>query len=193
KPALDVAVMVYAGLINKNIVAKLQASGCNALGLSGADLNIIPAQKRKHPTIDYGYVGDISADTLDAYFLSRLLEEQAVLVFSAITHDQKGQLLNTNADTIASVLATAMSSRYPCRLTYCFEKNGVLEDKDDDHSWIQEIDRQKYADLKEQKIISDGMIPKLDTAFEALAEGVEAVHIKHASKLTRNTGTKLSL
>src|SRR5699024_6847839 len=193
KPALDVAVMVYAGLINKNIVAKLQASGCNALGLSGADLNIIPAQKRNHSTIDYGYVGDISADTVDAYFLGQLLEEQAVPVFSAVTHDQKGQLLNTNADTIASVLATAMSSRYPCRLTYCFEKNGVLEDKDDDYSWIQEIDRQKYADLKEQKIISDGMIPKLDTAFEALAEGVEAVHIKHASKLTRNTGTKLSL
>ena len=193
EPALDVAVMVYAGLINKTIVARLQSFGCNAIGLSGADLNIIPAQKRDHPTIDYGFVGDISAETVNAYVLSRLLEEQAVPVFSAVTHDQNGQLLNTNADTIASVLAAAMSSEYSCRLTYCFEKNGVLEDRKDDRSWIEEINRQKYADLKERKIISEGMIPKLDSAFKALENGVTSVHIKNASGLNSNTGTKLIL
>src|SRR5699024_2309957 len=109
------------------------------------------------------------------------------------THDQNGQLFNTNADTVASVLAAALSSKYSCRLTYCFEKNGVLEDRNDDQSWIEEIDRKKYADLKEREIVSEGMIPKLDTAFKALESGVKSVHVKHASGLNSNTGTKLIL
>jgi len=193
EPALDVAVMVYAGLINKNIVARLQGIDCNAIGLSGADLNIIPAQKRNHPSINYGFVGDISADSIDSYFIRRLLEEQAVPVFSAITHDNNGQLLNTNADTIASVLAIAMSSSYSCKLTYCFEKNGVLEDRHDEKSWIPKIDRQDYADLQKRKIISEGMIPKLETAFDALQNGVKYAYIKHADELNSTIGTELTL
>ena len=193
KPSLDVAVMVYAGLINKNIVAHLQGRSCNALGLSGADLNIIPAQKRDHPTIDYGFVGDITAEPINTYFLSRLLEEQAVPVLSAITHDGEGQLLNTNADTIAATLAWAMSKKYNVTLTYCFEKPGVLEDIQDDESWITQINQQQYTQMKENGSISEGMLPKLDTAFQALQKGVNTVHIKHAVNLTNKIGTTLTL
>ena len=193
KPSLDVAVMVYAGLINKNIVARLQGRSCNALGLSGADLNIIPAQKRDHPTIDYGFVGDIMADSINTYFLRRLLEEQAVPVLSAITHDGNGQLLNTNADTIAATLARAMSKKYNVTLTYCFEKPGVLEDINDDESWINQIDQQRYEQMKENGSISEGMLPKLNTAFKALQKGVKTVQIKHAVNLTNKTGTTLTL
>lgn len=193
EPSLDVAVMVYAGLINKNLVAKLQGRSCNAIGLSGADLNIIPAQKRNHPTIDYGFVGDITAASINTYFLSRLLEEQAVPVLSAITHDGQGQLLNTNADTIASTLALAMTKKYDITLTYCFDKPGVLEDIDDDGSWIDQINQQKYGQLKEDGIISEGMLPKLDTAFEVLGNGVNTVEITHAANLTNQIGTTLTL
>lgn len=193
KPALDVAVMVYAGLINKTIVAKLQGLSCNAIGLSGADLNMIPAQKRQHPEVDYGYVGDVAPENINTYFIRRLLDEQVVPVFPAITHDGKGQLLNTNADTIASSLAIALAKNYTSHLTYCFEKRGVLRDVEDDDSWIKQIDREKYGGLKKEGVINEGMIPKLDTAFEALREGVNRVHIKHADNLINNTGTELIL
>jgi acetylglutamate kinase len=193
KPALDVAVMVYAGLINKNIVAKLQGQSCNALGLSGADLNIIPAQKRRGADIDYGFVGDIKAEDINTYFISRLLDEQIVAVISAITHDTKGQLLNTNADTIASTMAAALSKKYEVKLTYCFAKKGVLLDINDDSSLIEQLSREKYNKLKDQGIISEGMIPKLDTAFEALSKNVHRVHITHSDNLSNQTGTELTL
>ncbi|MCW9708887.1 acetylglutamate kinase [Fodinibius salsisoli] len=192
KPALDVAVMVYAGLLNKKIVAKLQGRSTNAIGLSGADLNIIPAKKRNHPTIDFGFVGDITAEDVNTYFIKRLLDEQVVPVFPAITHDTQGQLFNTNADTIASVLAIALSDRYQSTLTYCFEKQGVLRDINDEESWIEEIDHDKYIQLKDEGIIHEGMIPKLDTAFEALQQGVHQVNIKHADNLLNLRGTKLT-
>lgn len=193
KPALDVAVMVYAGLINKTIVAQLQGRSCNAIGLSGADLNIIPAQKRDHPTIDYGFVGDITPEEINTYFIQRLLDEQVVPVFPAVTHDGKGQLLNTNADSIASSLTIALTKRYTTNLIYCFEKPGVLRDVEDDDSWIEHIDSEKYLQLKEDGIINEGMIPKLDTAFEALQQDVNRVYIKHADNLLNDTGTVLTL
>lgn len=193
KPALDVAVMVYAGLINKTIVAKLQSLSCNALGLSGADLNMIPAQKRQHPRVDYGFVGDVQPEDINTYFIRRLLDEQVVPVFPAITHDGQGQLLNTNADTIASALTIALTKHYHTHLTYCFEKPGVLLDVEDDDSWIQQIDRKKYNRLKEQGVINEGMIPKLDTAFEALRQEVNSVHIKHVDNLLNDKGTELTL
>ncbi|SMO56540.1 acetylglutamate kinase [Fodinibius sediminis] len=193
KPALEVAVMVYAGLINKTIVARLQALSCNALGLSGADLNMIPAKKREHPDIDYGYVGDITPENINTYFIRRLLDEQVVPVFPAITHDGNGQLLNTNADAIASALTIALTSKYDTHLTYCFEKPGVLLDVEDDDSWIDRIDSDKYIQLKKDGIINEGMIPKLDTAFEALQQNVDHVHIKHADNLLNNIGTELTL
>lgn len=193
EPALDVAVMVYAGLINKRIVAKLQELSCNALGLSGADLNMIPAQKRQHPKVDYGFVGDVEPKDINTYFIRRLLDEQVVPVFPAITHDGNGQLLNTNADTIASALTIALTKNYSTHLTYCFEKPGVLQDVEDDDSWIQQIDQEKYDRLKKEGIINEGMIPKLETAFEALKQGVDRVHIKHADNLLNDKGTELAL
>lgn len=193
KPALNVAVMVYAGLINKNIVARLQASSCNALGLSGADLNIIPAQKRSGTEIDFGYVGDIEAETINTHFLGRLLEEQIVAVISAITHDNEGQLLNTNADTIAATLAVALTGKYKVKLSYCFEKVGVLQQLDDDDSLMTQLSYEKYMKLKQDDIINEGMIPKLDTAFGALRQKVHQVEITHADNLTNRTGTSLSL
>ena len=193
EPALDVAVMVYAGLINKKIVAKLQGNSCNALGLSGADLNIIPAEKRSDTDIDYGFVGDIEAESINTYFVSRLLDEQIVPVFPAITHDTNGQLLNTNADTIASTLAVVFSGSLNVSLTYCFEKQGVLKDVEDADSWISTLNQQKFTELKNKGAIHEGMIPKLDTAFKALDQNVQQVQIKHAANLLNEIGTELSL
>jgi acetylglutamate kinase len=191
--ALDVAVMVYAGLINKNIVAKLQGRSVNALGLSGADLNIIPAKKRSKTDIDYGFVGDIHAETINTYFLGRLLDEQIIPVISAITHDNNGQLLNTNADTIASTLAVSLCDTYNVELTYCFEKAGVMHNLDDEHSLIELLTKKSFMELKAEGVIHDGMIPKLDTAFQALSQDVQNVHIKHAHNLSKQTGTELAL
>ncbi|PAU93601.1 acetylglutamate kinase [Aliifodinibius salipaludis] len=193
EPALDVAVMVYAGLINKKIVARLQGQSCNALGLSGADLNIIPAEKRTGTEIDYGFVGDIHADSINTHFITRLLDEQVIPAISAITHDTKGQLLNTNADTIASTLSVALSDKYEVELTYCFEKNGVLHDEDDEKTLIKTLEYDAFENLKQKKVIHEGMIPKLDTAFEALNKYVQRVQIKHANNLLKDIGTKLSL
>lgn len=192
-PALDVAVMVYAGLINKNIVAKLQGYSCNAIGLSGADLNIIPAKKRTGTKIDYGFVGDIKAEDINSYFVTRLLDEQITPVISAITHDNNGQLLNTNADTIASTLAVAFNKKYKVQLTYCLGKEGVLKDVNDPKSLIGTLTFSAFKDYKQKNTIREGMIPKLDTAFEALNQNVQQVHIKHAKNLLTNIGTELSL
>lgn len=240
---LKVVTMVYAGWCNKNITALLQAEGCNAIGLSGADGNAIRARRRppvkveisdqeakESPAassmspceeegwqmVDYGFVGDVVADSVNASFIYTLLERGIVPVFNAINHDGEGNLLNTNADTIASSVAIAMANyryRSPrevcCRceecthcsddgrltheteLVYCFEKDGVLYDKDDDASVIPEIDREKFASLKAEGRVADGMIPKLSNSFKAIDSGVARVIIKHARNLNNSKGTIL--
>ena len=220
--ALKIVTMVYAGWCSKNITALLQAEGCNAIGLSGADGNAICARKRPPmtvstgETVDYGYVGDVTADSVNAGFLYSLLERGIVPVLCAINHDGNGNLLNTNADTIASSVAAAMAGyryRSPrevcCRceecthcsddgrlsheteLIYCFEKDGVLYDKDDDSSVIDRIDRQHFEELKAEGRVADGMIPKLANSFKAIDNGVARVVIKHARNLLNDKGTIL--
>lgn len=221
--ALKVVTMVYAGWCSKTITALLQAEGCNAIGLSGADGNAIKASKRPPVHIeslgkemDYGYVGDVTGESVNAGFIYALLERGIVPVFNAINHDGAGNLLNTNADTIASSVATAMANyryRSPrevcCRceecthcsddgrltheteLIYCFEKDGVLYDKDDDSSVISEISRSRFEELKKEGIVADGMIPKLANSFKAIDSGVARVVIKHARNLLNDKGTVL--
>ena len=172
---LEIVTMVYAGLLNKKIVAKLQNSGCNALGLSGADANLIQAHKRIVKDIDYGFAGDI--DKVEGKTISLFLNGGLVPVFSAITHDKKGQLLNTNADTIAAELAKELSLDFEVELVYCFEKNGVLQQVENDNSVIQEIDKNKYELLKKSGVIAEGMLPKMENCFDALQGGVHKVHI----------------
>ena len=224
---LKVVTMVYAGWCNKNITALLQSERCNAIGLSGADGNAIRASKRapmkvqnaqtgEDMMVDYGYVGDVTAESVNAKFLYSLLERGITPVLCAINHDGEGNLLNTNADTIASSVATAManyryrSPREVCckcedcthcsddgRLThivnliYCFEKDGVLYDKDDDTSVIPEINEEYFAQLKAEGRVADGMIPKLSNAFKAISNGEDKVIIKHALNLNSNIGTTL--
>jgi len=178
---LKIVTMVYAGYINKNIVATLQANQCNAIGLCGADGDAILAHKRNHPVLDYGFVGDV--DTINADLLSVLLEKNMTIVFAPITHDQQGQLLNTNADTIAQEIAKGMSDDYEVELIYSFEKSGVLLDANDDQTVIPEITPSYYQTLKAGKKIFDGMIPKLDNAFAALDSGVQKVIIGKAKDL----------
>lgn len=180
---LDVVTMVYAGLVNKNIVARLQAEGMNAIGLSGADGNVIPAVMRPVKTIDYGFAGDLQAEKIGVTSLSTLLDNGFSPVIAPITHDGTGQLLNTNADTIAATVAEALSSRYEVTLVYCFEKKGVLRDPSSEDSVILNINPDSYAELKEQGIVSHGMIPKLDNAFAALQGGVKQVRICRAADL----------
>lgn len=192
---LRVVTMVYAGLINKNMVAQLQAKGCNAIGLSGADGNVIRAVKRPVKEIDYGFVGDLDESSVSTQTLDSLLKGRLIPVLCAITHDGDTQLLNTNADTIASAVAVAMSSLYETRLVYCFEKKGVLRDVEDDLSLVTEIKSGDFETLKAQGIVSGGMIPKLHNAFEAIKQGVKAVYIGKADELsqidTAGFGTRL--
>jgi acetylglutamate kinase len=195
--ALRVVTMVYGGLINKNIVAQLQRFGNNAIGLTGADGNFIRTKKRPVKTIDYGFVGDIDEKSIDSKSISRLMDAGFTPVFCAITHDGDGQLLNTNADTIASALAVSLSKLYETTLIYCFEKKGVLQDINDEESLIREIDPERYEELKKQQIIHSGMLPKLDNAFTAINCGVKAVIIGHSQDLgqlkdKRPFGTRLS-
>jgi acetylglutamate kinase len=181
---LDLVVMVYAGLINKKLVAKLQAVNCNSIGLCGADGSSIPATKRV-AEIDYGFVGDIHSSTINIALLSLLLRENNVPVIAPITHNKDGQLLNTNADTIASALSIALSSMYTVHLIYCFEKNGVLMDASTDDSVIDKLSKSSYSKLIDKGIISGGMIPKLNNAFDAIDGGVQSVKIGHARNLNR--------
>ncbi|HEY8687769.1 MAG TPA: acetylglutamate kinase [Chitinophagaceae bacterium] len=178
---LKVITMVYAGYINKNITALLQSNNCNAIGLSGADGNLVLGHKRVHPTIDYGFVGDI--DSINSDWLDKLLHENLVPVIAPVSHDKKGQLLNTNADTIAQEIAKCMAEKYAVTLIYSFEKKGVLQNSDDEDSVIEEINTASYKHLKEKKIIHSGMIPKLDNAFAALNSGVKKVVIGKAECL----------
>ena len=182
---LEVVVMIYAGQINKNIVAQLQANSTNAIGFSGADGNLILSDKRIHPTIDYGFVGDVKKVNIN--LLETLLSNGIVPVFCAITHDGKGQLLNTNADTIASELAIAFSKVFDVTLNYCFEKSGVLYDAEDDSSVIENINQELYSKLKTEKAIHSGMIPKLDNCFNSLSKGVQKIKIGHHRMLQDKT------
>lgn len=183
KEMLQVTTMVYAGLTNKTIVAKLQKFGCDALGLSGADGNVIKAVKRPVKDIDYGFAGDILADSVNSSAIKKFLDAGFTPIFSAITHNGSGQLLNTNADTIASTLSTAMADHYETSLIYCFEKNGVLMDVNDENSVIEHITAREFITYKERGVISDGMIPKLQNAFDAINKGVHSVYIGNASNL----------
>lgn len=191
--ALEVVTMVYAGLINKNIVAHLQAIGNNALGLTGADLNAIQAHKRRNSQIDYGFVGDI--DAIQATNITTLLAAKFTPIFCAITHDKKGQLLNTNADSIAASLAIGMSEQYAVKLVLCFEKDGVLGNPNDDTTVLPSINYTQFQQYKAEGVIYEGMIPKLDGAFNALKNGVGEVYIAGPSALAQNgiKGTQLCL
>ena len=220
---LKVVTMVYAGWCNKHITALLQAEGCNAIGLTGADGNAIRASRRAPlyveslgEKVDYGFVGDVAAESVNARFIYSLLERGIVPVFNAINHDGEGNLLNTNADTIASSIAQSLASykyrnrwevcsrceecthcsddgrlTHETELIYCFEKDGVLYDKDDDSSVISEIDRNRFEQLKAEGRVADGMIPKLANSFKAIDAGVSRVLIKHARNLLSNIGTTL--
>lgn len=178
---LKIVTMVYAGYINKNIVAQLQSNQCNAMGLCGADGDSILAHKREHPILDYGYVGDV--DAINTKLIASLLDQNIAIVFAPLTHDQQGQLLNTNADTIAQELAKALSHQYNVSLIYSFDKSGVLLDADDDSTVISEITPSYYRLLKSKQKIFAGMIPKLDNAFAALNSGVSKVIIGKAENL----------
>ncbi|MEP7108346.1 MAG: acetylglutamate kinase [Ferruginibacter sp.] len=207
---IDLVTMVYGGLVNKKIVAKLQALQCNAIGLTGADANIIPATKRpivpsgpgkgtdeetdpaktsppRHTGgIDYGFVGDIKSADLGVQNLEILVSNNFTPVFASLTHDGKGQMLNTNADTIASALAIALSGIYNVRLIYCFEKKGVLENVDDENSVIPLITKEMYRQLLQDKKLFDGILPKIDNAFAAIENGVKEVLIGDADNLLHN-------
>lgn len=178
---LKIVTMVYAGYINKNIVAGLQGHGCNAIGLTGADGNSLVAHRRVHPLIDYGFAGDI--DQVNAQFFRGLLEQELVPVVAPLTHDRTGLLLNTNADTIAQEIAKAMSALYAVQLIYSFEKEGVLTDVNDPASVLPRLNALHYQELKQRGSIFAGMIPKLDNAFAALNSGVQKVLIGKAEEI----------
>ena len=182
---LDIITMLYAGKINKNIVAQLQALGCNALGLSGADGNSIRANKRPINPIDFGFVGDIT--TVNTSFFKQLLTAGITPVCCAISHDGNGQLLNTNADTIAAAIAGSLSKTNAVTLYYCFEKPGVLKNVMDNNSVIQQINFKKYQQLQEEGRIAQGMLPKLSNCFDALNEGVTEVKIGLPEMIQENT------
>ncbi len=192
---LKIVTMVYAGYVNKNIVAKLQSKGVNAIGITGADGGMIRAHKRVHATIDYGFVGDI--DAVDSIKVHQLIEQNLTIVLAPITDDGNGQLLNTNADTIAQEIAKSMSHLYTTSLIYSFEKKGVLTDINDDNSVIPVITPTLYQQLKSDNKIFAGMLPKLDNAFSAIQAGVKQVIIGEAEQLKEllegETGTSIQL
>ncbi len=188
---IDIVTMVYGGLINKKTVAALQARGCNAGGFTGADMNLIIADKRPVKDIDYGFVGDVKK--VNNELMAVLLKSGITPVIAPLTHDGKGQLLNTNADTIASEISGAMSDLYEVSLIFCFEKPGVLSDPNDDNSVIPKLTSASYQSYKEQGIIHSGMIPKIDNSFEALQKGVKQVIITSASTLDIHSGTRISI
>ncbi len=197
---IDLVTMVYGGLVNKKIIAKLQSLQCNAIGLTGADANLIPAVKRplvyskltsgdagdEITAIDFGFVGDVTTNSLGIENLEILLTNNFTLVFAPLTHDGNGQILNTNADTIASSLAIVLSKKYTVRLIYCFEKKGVLENVADVNSIIPLITKEKYAQLKAENKLFDGIFPKIDNALDAIDNGVKEVLIGDAEDLLQN-------
>lgn len=178
---LDVVLMVYGGLVNKKVVARLQSLGCNATGLTGADMNSIIAEKRPAQPVDYGFVGDIRQ--INHSVFTNLLQQNITPVLAPLTHDRQGQLLNTNADTIAAATAVALAAYFSAGLYFCFEKAGVLTDIEDEASLLERLDERTYQNLKAEGIIADGMVPKLDNAFHTLQQGVSHVCIMHHSQV----------
>lgn len=186
---LKVVTMVYGGLVNKNIVAGLQALQINALGLTGADMNIMRSDKRPVKDVDYGFVGDVKEVNADV--LASLIKQGIVPVLAPLTHDKQGHMLNTNADTIAGEAAKALAKYFDVTLMFCFEKKGVLLNEQDDESVIPEIDRVSFQKYVDEGIIQGGMIPKLENAFQAIDAGVKQVIITQASEIHKNTGTRV--
>lgn len=186
---LQIVTMVYGGLVNKNIVAGLQSLGVNALGLTGADLDIIRSEKRPVKEIDYGFVGDVKEVNTAA--LMSLIRQGMVPVIAPLTHDGKGNMLNTNADTMAAETAQALAHQFNVSLVYCFEKRGVLMDEKDDDSVIPVLNRSDFERLVHDKIIQGGMLPKLENAFLSIDKGVKEVVITQASEIGKNTGTRI--
>lgn len=184
---LDLVSMVYGGLVNKKIVATLQQLHNNAIGITGADGNMIKAVKRPVKDIDYGFVGDIRPADVNTSLLHVLLKQNTIPIFAPLTHAD-GKMLNTNADTIASVLAIALSKHFDIRLIFCFEKKGVLQNVDNENSVIRHITQQTYGTLLQQNVLKDGILPKLENAFTAIQAGVKEVLIGEASDLHKNTG-----
>lgn len=184
---LKVVTMVYGGLVNKNIVAGLQAKGVNAIGLTGADMDVIRSVKRPVQEVDYGFVGDVTQVNTD--LLVSLIHQGVVPVMAPLTHDGAGHLLNTNADTIAGETAKALARHFEVTLVYCFEKKGVLRDADDDDSVIPAITPELFRQYVEQGIIQGGMIPKLENSFSAVAAGVHQVIITLATAIDGQSGT----
>ena len=184
---LKVVTMVYGGLVNKTIVSRLQAEGINALGLTGADMDIIRSHKRQVKDVDYGFVGDV--DAVNGALLSDLIQKGIVPVIAPLTHDGKGNILNTNADTIAGETAKALAKYFDVTLFYCFEKKGVLQDADDDNSVIPYINEEAFKQYVEEGVIVGGMIPKLENAFNAIHAGVNKVVITLASAIDGKSGT----
>lgn len=189
KETLDITVMVYAGLVNKKIVAKLQERKINALGLTGADMNLIRSDIRPVKEIDYGFVGDVKE--VNANKLSLLLGEGIVPVLAPLTHDGNGNLLNTNADTIAGETAKALASYFDVKLIYCFEMKGVMADITNEESVIRHIDKQKFEELVKTGVVKDGMIPKLENAFDCITAGVKEVVITQATDIQGINGTSI--
>ena len=187
---LKVVTMVYGGLVNKNIVASLQALGINALGLTGADMNVMLSEKRPVKTVDYGFVGDVKQ--VNAGLLTDLISKDVVPVLAPLTHDGKGSMLNTNADTIAGEAAKALAEYFDVTLIYCFEKDGVLRDENDDNSVIEKITPEIFAELKDAGIVQGGMIPKLENSFKAIDAGVKEVIITNANSLGTDKGTHIT-
>lgn len=187
---LKIVTMVYGGLVNKNIVARLQACGVNALGLTGADMDVIRSVKRPVKDVDYGFVGDV--ERVDATLLGDLIAKGVVPVMAPLTHDGCGNMLNTNADTIAGETAKALAQLFDVTLVYCFEKRGVLRDENDDDSVIPQITRADFELLVADGVVQGGMIPKLENAFEALRAGVSQVIITQASAINMpGEGTRI--
>ncbi len=185
---LEVAIMVYAGLLNKRIVAGLQRLECPAIGLTGADAGSIRAVRRPPQPIDFGYVGDV--EKVNVSILRLLLDAELVPVFAPLTYSQEGDVLNTNADTIATALARALSKSFPTRLFFCLDVPGVLHDPENQQTLIPRLSRSRYQHLKENGLIRGGMIPKLDNGFAALAGGVKQVVLCHFRQLETVTAPK---
>jgi acetylglutamate kinase len=183
---MEVVTMVYGGLVNKQMVAKLQSFGCNAIGLTGADANILPATKRPVKNIDYGWAGDVDTQKLNISNLQIMLQAGLTPIFAPLTHDGKGHLLNTNADTIASSLAIALSLENEVHLLYCFEKSGVLQSVEDEKSVIPKINKHYFETLKETGALHSGILPKIENALLAIEQGVKRVIIGHADDLLEN-------
>ena len=191
KETLEVITMVYGGLVNKNMVAKLQALQIDAIGLTGADINSIKSNKRQVTNIDYGFVGDVKEVASNS--IDRLIKANFTPVFCAITHDGNGQLLNTNADTIASKVAIGMSKKYDTTIYYCFELNGVLRDINDQNSVIKYLNINTYNKLLKDGNIADGMLPKLENCFDALKNGVSKVNMGNTNMFTKENDNFTSI